>query len=140
MTSLEALSHERCLELLRSQYLGRIGFVIDGQPQILPVNYAMLGSDVVFWTGAGSKLSAVDQNQAVAFEIDGATTISHDGWSVLVVGAAHEIVDNKTREVVKALSLRPWVAGARDHVVRITGQRISGRRISHNCSLTRRAS
>ena len=55
---LETLYFDTCLRLLASVPVGRVGFVADGEVQILPVNHLVDGQDVVFRTAYGSKLSA----------------------------------------------------------------------------------
>jgi nitroimidazol reductase NimA-like FMN-containing flavoprotein (pyridoxamine 5'-phosphate oxidase superfamily) len=133
MTSrgLQRLSEDECHARLASTHLGRIGLRIGESPAILPVNYAMLGSDVVFRTDPGSKLSAALMGLQVAFEIDGDSGEGDGEWSVLVVGYAEEIRDTATLARVDALGLEPWVEGHRDNVVRISTKRITGRRIVH---------
>ena len=44
---LEILSFDRCLELLATIPVGRVGFVADGEIVVLPVNYLMDGPDPV---------------------------------------------------------------------------------------------
>ena len=39
---LETMSHEECVELLRAHSVGRIAFVSDGAPIVLPVNYRIV--------------------------------------------------------------------------------------------------
>ena len=53
---LEELSEPECLELLAQQTLGRVAIVVDGRPQIFPVNYAMYGDVIVLRTAPGTKL------------------------------------------------------------------------------------
>lgn len=36
---LEEIPEAECVEILRQHNVGRIGFVVDGWPQIFPVNY-----------------------------------------------------------------------------------------------------
>jgi hypothetical protein len=46
------------------------------------------GQDVVFRTGAGSKLSAVEVGHYVGFEADCYDQLTGTGWSVVVNGLA----------------------------------------------------
>lgn len=55
-TELE-MGEAECLALLGRPNLGRIAIVIDGQPQIFPVNYAINGRIIAIRTAAGSKLT-----------------------------------------------------------------------------------
>ena len=51
---LETLPFAMCLRLLASVPVGRVGFVADGEVQVLPVNHVIDGQDVVFRTARGS--------------------------------------------------------------------------------------
>jgi nitroimidazol reductase NimA-like FMN-containing flavoprotein (pyridoxamine 5'-phosphate oxidase superfamily) len=128
---LERMPREECLELLRTRGFGRVGLEMGDHPEILPVNYAVLGDDVVFRTDPGAKLSAAVLKRKVAFEVDQTQPFSHEGWSVLVVGHAEEVRDRVTLDDVNRLPLRPWVDGVRDQVVRIRAEQVTGRRIVH---------
>ena len=59
-----------CLRLLASVPIGRVGFYADGEVVLLPVNHAVDGQDVVFRTAPGSKLTAAQEQELVAFEAD----------------------------------------------------------------------
>jgi nitroimidazol reductase NimA-like FMN-containing flavoprotein (pyridoxamine 5'-phosphate oxidase superfamily) len=127
-TGLELLGPQECWRLLRSHQLGRIGIVVDGEPAILPVNYAAHGRTIVFRTAGGTKLDAVTTWPAVAFELDG-TTGGRGGWSVLAVGPAEEVHGGAELRELEALGLEPWAPGTKLHWVRITPRRVSGRRL-----------
>ncbi len=58
---LETLNFDTCLRLLASVPVGRVGFVADGEVQILPVNHLVDGQDVVFRTAHGAKLSVAEE-------------------------------------------------------------------------------
>jgi nitroimidazol reductase NimA-like FMN-containing flavoprotein (pyridoxamine 5'-phosphate oxidase superfamily) len=85
---LESLSQERCLGLLRQGTIGRIAFVVDGDPIILPVNYRLVeptsGPLLAVRTRPGNVIEQATTN--VAFEIDSIDLVHHQGWSVLVRG------------------------------------------------------
>jgi nitroimidazol reductase NimA-like FMN-containing flavoprotein (pyridoxamine 5'-phosphate oxidase superfamily) len=126
---LDALTHDECLDRLRETSVGRLAVVVGGQPLVFPVNYTMCNRQVVFRTGTGTKLHGAAGRQ-VAFEIDGIDPVYHEGWSVLVVGVAHEETQAARIHELEALPLTPW-AGPRAHWMRIKGGAITGRRITH---------
>ena len=126
---LEKLDREECLNLLSTRSVGRVGITIAALPAIFPVNFAMLEGDIVFRSSPGSKLTAAAQRAIVAFEVDEADNMFHAGWSVLVVGPAHEITDAAELERAAALPLAPWAPGAKGHYIRIRSEIVSGRRI-----------
>jgi nitroimidazol reductase NimA-like FMN-containing flavoprotein (pyridoxamine 5'-phosphate oxidase superfamily) len=128
MTSrgLVILSEDECFERLAATSIGRVAVRIGDAPAILPVNYALLGRDVVFRTDAGTKLSAAIMGVQLAFEIDNIEQAA-TAWSVLVVGYAEEVRDRRTLDEVTALGVEPWAPGDRDFVVRIATRRVTGR-------------
>jgi uncharacterized protein len=128
MTSrgLDRIETDECVELLRRSSFGRVGMTIAGDPVVLPVFYAFVDGEIVFRTDPGAKLIAAVLETRVAFEVDDAD----DGWSVLVVGRAHEVrsrSDDPT--AVEARLVDFWPAGERERVVRIETERITGRRL-----------
>ena len=58
-TGLQVLSRAECLALLRDSLVGRVVVTDRALPAAFPVNFALLGEDVVFRTTAGSKLEFV---------------------------------------------------------------------------------
>jgi nitroimidazol reductase NimA-like FMN-containing flavoprotein (pyridoxamine 5'-phosphate oxidase superfamily) len=129
-TELLEITEAECLELLGTRRVGRVGFVDGGQPLILPVNYAVDGSSIVFRTAAGTKLSAIPQTK-VAFEVDDIDDATGEGWDVLVLGDAEEITDSldSRSEQLRSLPIPSYAPGARWHRVRIAATGVSGRRI-----------
>ena len=114
--------------MLRSIPVGRIGFFADGEIVILPVNYLVDGQDVIFRTGAGSKLSSVGSKNLVGFEADSYDTPAQSGWSVVVSGFT-EIVDSEAEvRRLDSLGLRSWVnATDTPSWIRIRPTAITGR-------------
>jgi uncharacterized protein len=112
---------------LRTHRVGRVGLCTH-RPLVLPVVYAMLDNDVVFRTAPGEKLIAAVLNRTVAFEIDDYDASTLTGWSVIVVGAAEEIVAHENLTRVRTLDLQPWAGEFRDRFVRIHADEINGRR------------
>ena len=128
-SKLEPLTPSECLERLRANGVGRLAVVVGGQPLIFPLNYAMSNRQVVFRTDAGTKLHGAS-GRRVAFEIDGVEPVYHEGWSVLVVGTAHEERNAARIRELERLPLTAWV-GAEDHWMCVKGGAITGRRITH---------
>jgi uncharacterized protein len=126
---IEDLESVACLELLASQSVGRVAFVIDGRPVILPVNYAVDGWSIVFRTSYGSKLVAASTASQVAFESDSFDRSIRSGWSVVAQGTAESVYDEEMIDRLEALELDTWADGQRDHWVRIHPDEITGRRV-----------
>lgn len=129
-SGLEILPRKECLLLLAGQKVGRLGFLVDGHPMVLPVNYAVQGDVVVFRTGEGSKLEAAHGTK-VAFEVDDVDAVTGSGWSVVIQGVADEIpaTGDWLDESLRASAGPTWIPAPTDHYVRITPSVISGRRL-----------
>jgi len=130
-TGIEWIEERECLRLLASQEVGRLGFVAGGNAEILPINYALDGTTVVFATGPGTKLAGAATGSAVVFEIDGVDLTTRSGWSVIIHGTAYELTvfDRPSLvERVRSLELHPW-AGDKPYIVRIEPRSITGRRV-----------
>src|SRR5437763_12287952 len=111
---LEILPFDECLRLLASVPVGRVGFFADGEMVILPVNHAVDGQNLVFRTARGSKLSAAEGQDLVAFEADEYDEQTRSGWSVLVNGRAEVVYEEAEVQRMSRLGLDPW-ATAMEH-------------------------
>ena len=97
-------------------------------PAIVPVNYALLGSSVVFRTLSDGMLGRACRGAVTAFQVDELDPLGATGTSVFVVGVANPLTDSET---IRALELGIVAAagGPRDHFIGIPIAEVSGRRI-----------
>ena len=128
---LESLDRVQCLLRLGSQGVGRVGVTINGRPRIYPVNYTLANEMIVIRTRQGGDVAVGTKDVVVAFEIDGADAIYHEGWSVLVVGRASHIADADTLKRLTRLPLTPWAGDDRWCVVTVELNEVSGRHLHH---------
>lgn len=123
-SGIELLTEADSVELLRTEEVGRLGVVVDGRPEIFPVNYRLdAAGAIVYQTAPGMKLAAALNHHAV-FEVD--NTADHKAvWSVIVHGIAH----HTALESLQFEGPRPssWLPDRSD-TMRITVSSISGRR------------
>jgi nitroimidazol reductase NimA-like FMN-containing flavoprotein (pyridoxamine 5'-phosphate oxidase superfamily) len=128
-SDLEVISEAECLQLLERHHLGRIAFVVDGQPLILPVNYALSHRIVTLRTAQGTKL-AYAPGSKVAFEIDEYESSTHVGWSVLVQGVAVDATTalDDVSWTARGATPHPLAPGVRIHRLAISPTSITGRR------------
>jgi uncharacterized protein len=128
---LETLQEAECLELLAAHELGRVAISVDGQPQILPVNYALHERRVAFRTAPGTKLEHGPRTHA-AFEIDEFDRSTGIGWSVMVQGMLYDVTETIDRgsEALRRLAVEPLAPGVREHWLAIYPATISGRRFA----------
>jgi hypothetical protein len=127
---LEILSQDECRTLLETHDVGRVGFVIDDFPVVLPVNYAVVGDTIVVRTAPGV-LTAGVPDQPVAFEVDGFERWNRSGWSVLAQGHGRDITEGSDdrSEALRQKDIDTWAPGDRVVSLTIDIVRLSGRRI-----------
>jgi uncharacterized protein len=124
---LEILTEEECVALVAGEDVGRVALSIEAMPAIFPVNYRTFGTDIVFRTGDGLKRRAILGGSVLGFEVDHIDRALKTGWSVLMVGLAHEL--DPTDPALQGLDVSPWAKGQRSRVIRLHPEFISGRRI-----------
>jgi uncharacterized protein len=109
--------------LLATVPVGRIASVRGGLPSIVPVNICVAEGAVWFRTGRGALLDAAIAGDVLTVEADEVDRVWHRGWSVVVSGHAHVAAERPDVPVAA------WARHDADHVVRIDGDVVSGRRL-----------
>ena len=130
-TGLRVMELDDCLERLTRAPLGRLGFVLDGELCILPVNHTVDGVDICFRTSGDSKLEAASDHDRVAYEVDEFDPATRTGWSVLVQGTAVIVTEQDELDRLEGSAARPWVPQLRAGYswVRVRTQSITGREL-----------
>ena len=133
--TIEGLDEAESLQLISAGGIGRIAYMSRFGPAVLPVNYKWYDGAIVFRTARHSALDEDLQtgitggDYLVAFEIDDIDMPGRQGWSVLIQGPAHHVESAAEREAAKQAGVEPWAPGDRELFLRITPNRITGRRI-----------
>jgi nitroimidazol reductase NimA-like FMN-containing flavoprotein (pyridoxamine 5'-phosphate oxidase superfamily) len=121
-----------CLRRLALGGVGRVAVTVSALPAVFPVNFALCDGDVLFRTATGTKLAAAVRNDIVAFEIDHVDAMGHLGWSVLVIGPSHEVVEPAELEAATRVPLTRWVVGGGpESFVRIRTDLVTGRELTY---------
>ena len=131
LVTMSELEPDVCWRLVGRARFGRVAFVRDGEPWVLPVNCRAVDGTVVFRTSDGSMLQRLHGCTAV-FEADGTDRVAESGWSVLVRGRVREITDAVERAAIAECGLAPWGPGPRDHWMRIEPFEVTGRVITRS--------
>ena len=126
----EDLTDAECRAFLGQSSVGRVGVTINALPVVLPVNFVVFEDTVVFRSTPGAKLSEALRGTVVAFEVDDYDPNGDRGWSVLIRGRAHAVVDPEVIGELRGLPLRFLSPdGTDDHFVEIAMTMVTGRRI-----------
>ena len=122
----EILDTDTCWDLLAEAEIGRVVFTDDDDIEVFPVNFSIGGRSILFRSAPGSKLELVAGRPRVAFEVD-----HHDddiAWSVILWGTAERLEFDDEIEHSGVLGLVSWTPDEKFNYVRITPDRVSGRR------------
>ena len=84
ITYLVDIHPEGCADVLASSTSGGFGVIVDGHPEILPVNhvYDRETGCVAFPSNPRTKLHTTVNGRWAAFEVDGVEPDDSSGWSV----------------------------------------------------------
>ena len=128
--SIRELDLAECMTHLETEEVGRLAVNDWNTPIIFPVNYRVRDGMIVFRTDPGTKQTRGPWASA-SFEVDHIDPDRREGWSVLVVGRLEEVTGGARHALAEELAadLRPWGGGAKDHWMRLTPTRITGRRV-----------
>jgi nitroimidazol reductase NimA-like FMN-containing flavoprotein (pyridoxamine 5'-phosphate oxidase superfamily) len=132
---LEHLDEAECLRLIAPGGIGRIAYTGRFDLTVLPVNYKLHDGAIYFRSAEDSltvqdlRTGIKDADYRVAFEVDDFDDSTREGWSVLIQGPAYHLDGESERATALAIGLEVWPGGERDHFVRISPMRVSGRRI-----------
>jgi uncharacterized protein len=129
--ALEPLTTDECLFLIRDSAVGRIGFVVEGRPFVLPINFRLIGASdgapqLVLRTRPGNIVDAA--SGIVALEVDAFDARDRTGWSVLLQGELRH-VDADYAPAVAALDPDPWLDDRGSWLI-IDPDAITGRRLA----------
>lgn len=119
------LSEQECWELLRRARFGRLGYLLAGAVNIVPINAVVDGDRLVFRTAEGSKLLGIHMSDDVVFEVD--ETDAGEATSVIARGRA-QVLSGAEEEQAEALPLRPMAPSWKGTFVQIQVSEVTGRR------------
>ena len=123
-----AVTVHGCWALLRDSAVGRLAVVIDGRPDIFPVNFVVDHGSLVIRTAPGTKLAAAVHGASVAFEVDGYDAAAGEAWSVVVKGQVELVKTLQQAVDTVGLPLFPWHAAPKPCFIRIVPAEVTGRR------------
>jgi nitroimidazol reductase NimA-like FMN-containing flavoprotein (pyridoxamine 5'-phosphate oxidase superfamily) len=130
MSQPREMGERECRRLLAGGGVGRVAFVADDGPHVVPVNFAVIADAVVFRTSPTSLLGTLGWGQRLAFEVDHLDHERWRGWSVVAAGPGELIESAEELSVIRTFwDPRPWAGGERLVYVRLRWDRLTGRQI-----------
>lgn len=129
VAALVELDHAACSELLAHGGIGRVVFLGTRGPVALPVNFRVLGDNIVFRTGKGTIHAAVEAGAPMGLEVDRLDETLGEGWSVLASGHARTIEEPEMLRQVDQLAIDSWSGSERPSAVLLVVEQLTGRRI-----------
>ena len=130
---LEQLSDAESMELLVGRRVGRLVFNSRYGLTALPIVFIVAGASLVLGTwdpvfDVDLRTGIEHADYQVAVEADQINLEAHEGWIVLVRGAAHHLDTEAERAPFINAGLEPWVDDVPAHFIRVDPTTIFGRR------------
>jgi uncharacterized protein len=120
----ETLDERECFTLLGAESVGRFAVASNrAAPFVIPVNYVIDGSSVVFRSGYGAEVRR-GLARPTSLQVDGFDHGRRTGWTVLARGRARLVPAREVEQLV----VESWLVDRR-HWIRMDILTISGRRI-----------
>lgn len=127
--TMDELDEATCWRLATRVGFGRVGFVLDDEIMVHPVNVAVTEGRVVFRTSSGSSLARAGDGSSVAFETDQTDRVAESGWSVLIRGRLRDVTGRPESAAWHQLLVRPWAPPPQEVWMTIEPSAVTGRMI-----------
>jgi nitroimidazol reductase NimA-like FMN-containing flavoprotein (pyridoxamine 5'-phosphate oxidase superfamily) len=99
------LTPQEIEQVLTTEILGRIAFIIEGRPTVVPITYAYDGEAIYVHSAEGEKLHAMQVNPTVCFEVEQIEDMAN--WrSVVAHGTFERLQDDPEGAVMEMLVQR----------------------------------
>jgi hypothetical protein len=128
---LEELDPPESMRLLGSVPLGRIVFTARALPAICPARHIVDDDHVIVRADSGIAITSAPSGETgtvVAYQADAIDPADNLGWSVSVVGVAHQVTDPAAADAFRRV-LRHWAEGGNDQVISISPGMVTGFRL-----------
>ena len=94
MLDIDEMSLKEIQGFLQQMGYGHLGFIHEGKPCVMPMNYYMEDSDIYLFTTEGMKTHDIDLNPEVCLQVEEISSPLH--WrSVVVMGRADQLTDQQ---------------------------------------------
>ena len=139
-SSMDELTTLQCNQLLAEEDVAHIAVISHGEPYVSPVSYVISDGELLFRTGAGRRLDAIEEDPRVCVEVTRYDGESGDWHSVIAWGTARVIEESpRTSETISMLlskyrhvmgsplSFGAGLPMAEAHVVAVRLETVTGR-------------
>ncbi|MBK8469336.1 MAG: pyridoxamine 5'-phosphate oxidase family protein [Candidatus Phosphoribacter sp.] len=127
------MSTSECWDILDRERFGRLAMAIQGEPDIVPVNFLVDNEKLLMRTAPGTKLTELVINAAVAVEADGRE--GDEAWSVVLKGIARMVDSFSETYADDEKHLQTWLPSDKPIYVEITARSITGRRFYRGAAI-----
>jgi uncharacterized protein len=121
------MPEDTCWSRLRGSSVGRLAYVVDGWPVVLPVNFVVREGVIALRSESGGKLAAAARGAQVSLEVDAVDPVYRSGWSVLAFGVAEMVDDPDELARLDQHGLRSWATGGNSPWIQVRPIRVTGR-------------
>jgi nitroimidazol reductase NimA-like FMN-containing flavoprotein (pyridoxamine 5'-phosphate oxidase superfamily) len=125
----DELTRDECLRHLAEASVGRLSMSSRAMPAVLPVRYGLEGDRILFWADPHDHPAAIADNSVIGFQADAIDPVTHEGWSVMVVGHAVHVRELEEAAELEGSTPRGW-AGAQGPLIALSMDLVSGRRLA----------
>lgn len=103
---MRTLSRKENIHILGNNYIGRLGYIFQGNPYVVPITYYydQATNGIIGYSADGQKISALRMNPTVSLAVDEIEAADH--WqSVLVHGTFEEIDGSEAKYLLQHFAL-----------------------------------
>jgi nitroimidazol reductase NimA-like FMN-containing flavoprotein (pyridoxamine 5'-phosphate oxidase superfamily) len=126
--SVAELDRTECLHRLAPAGVARVAATVAALPTIFPADYALLDDDIVFRAVAGATLRTAVRGTVIALQVDDIEPGAASGWSIVVVGHAHELTSpDEIASAHRLLLYRGQARGTAESFFCLSTEVLSGR-------------
>lgn len=94
MLDIDEMSSKEIQSFLKQVGYGHLGFIHEGKPYVMPMNYYLEDSDIYLFTTEGMKTDDIDANPEICLQVEEIRDPLH--WrSVIVTGRAEQLTDQQ---------------------------------------------
>lgn len=125
----DVLTRDECLHHLASSSVGRVSTSSRALPSVLPVRYCVADDRILFWADPHDHPAAISDNTVIGFQADHIDAVTHEGWSVMVVGLASHVTGAENVAASEDGPPRGW-ASASGPLIALSIDLVEGRRLA----------